>query len=92
MTDPDWSSMSALRAHYGLKSDIAPCPKSANNGSDQPTCSFPRLRGNALRLLRKSVIGSYPRIILAGQSTCGLSPPFLCGALSSGDNAVSFPA
>jgi hypothetical protein len=25
--------MSALKTHYGLKSDIAPCPLSANNGS-----------------------------------------------------------
>jgi hypothetical protein len=35
------------------------------------------------------MIGNYPRIILAGQLTCGLSPPFLCGALSSGDKVLS---
>jgi len=36
-------------------------------------------RGNVPRL-PYSVIGSYPRIKLAGQSSCVLFPPFQCGA------------
>jgi hypothetical protein len=34
----------------------------------------------------------YPSIILAGQSWYVLSPPFQCGASTSGDNAFFFPA
>jgi hypothetical protein len=52
---------------------------------------FPSARHLAL-VARHVARSIYPRIILAGQSSWVLLPPFQCGASTSGDNEFFLPA
>ena len=74
-------------AHSGLKSDIAPCPKSAKNGSSHPL-SLLRTQKRATYFARSNVVVATPLFSIVNSKTIrSASHPTILSRMSG----IAFP-